>query len=108
MRFANSFSIIAVMLGRLRMSLEQCENAYRKLSSDIFAPRRSSWNIFGRGRDFLASDGRFDAKELEHAIKSVIEDQLPRGETGQPSNENEHEQNTDEIDFMEIGPACQV
>lgn len=90
------------------MSLEQCENAYRKLSSDIFAPKRSSWNLFGRGKDFLTSDGKFDAKELEHAIKSVIEDQIPRGETGQPSNGNKDEQNADDIDLMEKSPACQV
>jgi hypothetical protein len=64
--------IIAVMLGRLRMSLDECEKAYLTLSKKIFTPRRSSFQWFGRGMDFLQANGRFDARILEIAMKECI------------------------------------
>ncbi|KAH6653065.1 acyl transferase/acyl hydrolase/lysophospholipase [Truncatella angustata] len=75
------------MLGRLRMSLEDCENAYLQLSERIFAPRRQRFNIFGQTKDFLQADGRFDAVILEEAIKDVLrayktEDALLKDEGG--------------------------
>jgi len=65
-------SLIAVMLGRLRMSLDECEDAYTKMSERIFKPKRSSHNYFGRSSDFLGATGRFDSAELEDAIKEII------------------------------------
>jgi hypothetical protein len=61
------------MLGRLRMSIEECENAYRRLSERIFNPKRSSLNYAGRAKDFLSANGRFDSTELELAIKEIIQ-----------------------------------
>lgn len=59
------------MLGRLRMTLDQCEDAYLKLSEQIFTPKRSKYNLL-RGKDFLLADGKFDHEILEKAIKDII------------------------------------
>lgn len=59
------------MLGRLRMSLDECEDAYLDISERIFTPKRSKVNPF-RGKDFLLADGKFDYKALEKAIKETI------------------------------------
>ncbi|KUJ11113.1 uncharacterized protein LY89DRAFT_595046 [Mollisia scopiformis] len=59
------------MLGRLRMSLEECENAYLKLSEQISQPRHSRFSIF-RATTFLRADGKFDAAILEEVIKETL------------------------------------
>jgi hypothetical protein len=59
------------MLGRLRMTLDECEGAYLKLSERIFNPKRSKFSPF-RGKDFLLADGKFDYKVLEEGIKHII------------------------------------
>lgn len=64
--------IIAIMLGRLRMKLSYCEDAYLQLSEKIFQPRRTKANIFSQAKDFLQADGRFDAEVLEAAMKDCI------------------------------------
>lgn len=59
------------MLGRLRMTLDECEDAYLKLSKSIFKPKR----VFGvpsKGVDVLLANGRFDAKIMERVIKEAI------------------------------------
>jgi patatin-like phospholipase/acyl hydrolase len=63
--------IIAIMLGRLRMTLDECEDAYLKLSKRIFQPKRR----FGKPlkvADYLQANGRFDAHKLEEVIKDSI------------------------------------
>lgn len=65
-------SLIAVMLGRLRMNLDECEDAYTRMSERIFKPRRSSHNYLGRSSDFLGASGQFDSEELKDAIKDII------------------------------------
>jgi len=59
------------MLGRLRMSIEDCEAAYLKLSERIFQPRHSKFN-FQRTTTFLQADGKFDATVLEKAIQETL------------------------------------
>ena len=59
------------MLGRLRMTLNECEDAYLSLSERIFTPKRSTFNPL-RSKDFLLADGRFDYKILEEVIKDII------------------------------------
>jgi hypothetical protein len=59
------------------MSLEACEEAYVELSREIFTPKNPnqgalSWLSWGRGKDFLQANGRFDHKALENAIKKRI------------------------------------
>ncbi|RDL41440.1 uncharacterized protein BP5553_01419 [Venustampulla echinocandica] len=63
--------LIAIMLGRLRMTLNECEDAYLELSERIFTPKRSKINPW-RAKEFLQADGKFDYKVLEKAIKDII------------------------------------
>lgn len=65
------------MLGRLRLSLDECEAAYLELSKTIFTPRRRTPNLFGQAKDFLQVDGRFDSSTLENAIKNEIRKVFP-------------------------------
>ncbi|KFY38174.1 hypothetical protein V495_06714 [Pseudogymnoascus sp. VKM F-4514 (FW-929)] len=60
--------IIAIMLGRLKMPIAECIEAYLSLSRKIFAEKFSrSW-----GRSYLNGEGRFDATELENAVKETV------------------------------------
>lgn len=54
------------MLGRLKLSIAECIDAYLSLSDRIFQKKRHRVSIQGDIR------GRFDSKELEQAIKEVI------------------------------------
>jgi hypothetical protein len=60
------------MLGRLRMSVDECEEAYLRLSRNIFKSRRTGPNIFGRASDFLQANGKFSTEELEATIKEIV------------------------------------
>ncbi|KAI9670322.1 MAG: hypothetical protein M1831_006536 [Alyxoria varia] len=59
--------------GGLRMSIKDCEDAYCKLSSDIFNPKRHRWDP-RRTKDFLNANGKFDHTILEDLIKEKIKD----------------------------------
>ena len=79
----NSYSIIALMLGRLRMDVETAIDSYNNLAQQVFSdPKR--W----------PGDGRFKATNLEEAIKSVV-----RNVTGNP-----------EEPLLEVGnaPLCRT
>lgn len=70
--------LIAIMLGRLRMSVTECIEAYTKLSRSIFTPAHHKVNITGRAVGFLKAEGKFDSEPLEACIKQMIRDcQLP-------------------------------
>ncbi|KAI4610293.1 hypothetical protein J4E80_008057 [Alternaria sp. BMP 0032] len=58
--------LIAVMLGRLRMSVKDCIAAYLSLSERVFRKPRSGFTILGKVRS------RFDSEELARAVKKVI------------------------------------
>lgn len=64
--------LLAIMLGRLRLSIDECETAYLKLSEQIFNPKRHKMNFPGKAKDFLHANGRFDADVLKEAIKDII------------------------------------
>ena len=53
------------MLGRLKMDVQQCIDAYRGLSDQVFK-RRRRFSIGGKICE------RFDSKELEMVIKKVL------------------------------------
>jgi hypothetical protein len=57
------------------MSLDECENAYLDLSDRIFNPKRSKFDP-RRSKDFLLTDGKFDHKILEKAVKDIIGQKL--------------------------------
>jgi hypothetical protein len=60
-------SIIAIMLGRLRMTVDECIRAYKKVAQQAFTLKRTS---------ILPArpTGAFSAKALEAAIKETIEE----------------------------------
>jgi predicted acylesterase/phospholipase RssA len=76
--------LLAIMLGRLRMSLDECEEAYLNLSRMIFAPVHHKANATGRLVNFVEAKGKFKHKPLEQCIKDILgrkglpEDQLLR------------------------------
>jgi hypothetical protein len=60
-------SIIAIMLGRLRMTVDECIRAYKKVAQQAFTLKRTS---------ILPArpTGAFSAKALEAAIKQTIKE----------------------------------
>ena len=64
-----SFSLIAVMLGRLKMSVADCITAYLSLSDRVFRKTRHRVTVKGQVQ------GRFDADELARAVKDVVKQQ---------------------------------
>lgn len=56
------------MLGRLQMTLEECEDAYLRLAEKIFSPRRSTMNPL-RVPDYFQANGKFDHEVLENAVR---------------------------------------
>ncbi|ORY65136.1 acyl transferase/acyl hydrolase/lysophospholipase [Pseudomassariella vexata] len=68
--------ILAVMLGRLKMSTDECLDEYCKLSKIVFQPKRARADIPRRAADRLTADERFDADVLEQQIRAVIEKKI--------------------------------
>ncbi|GFF55509.1 hypothetical protein CNMCM6936_005638 [Aspergillus lentulus] len=62
--------LIAIMLGRLKMDVDQCIDAYVRLSKQAFT-RKNYIPVTLRG-NFRA---RFDTKKLEEALKTVVVEQ---------------------------------
>lgn len=58
--------LIALMLGRLRMSIDECIEAYKNLSPAIFSKLHHRVNIHGR------IQGRFDHQALENGVKDIL------------------------------------
>jgi len=70
------------MLGRLRMTIDECIDAYLSLSDQIFQKKRHRVTIKGN------IQGRFDSEELAQAVKKIVtgkglqEDTLLKDESG--------------------------
>jgi hypothetical protein len=65
------------MLGRLRMSIDQCEEAYMKFSEDIF----TSPNAIAKAYNLVNANGRFSTQALETNVKELIDNVgLPQSE----------------------------
>lgn len=66
-------SLIAIMLGRLEMDVDQCIAAYSELAAAVFGDK-ASWSpalpVNLRGR----VNARFDSAKLKSAILKVLED----------------------------------
>lgn len=58
--------LIAVMLGRLNMTVDECIEAYISLSDAVFRKKRHRINIRGK------LQGRFDTDELARSIKRIV------------------------------------
>ena len=68
---ADLFRILAIMLGRLRMTLDECESAYSQLAETIFTPIHNPANPV-RAYKFLNAKGKFSSTPLEDCIKNTI------------------------------------
>lgn len=61
------------MLGRLEMDVNDCIEAYRKLTVSIFNPKHSSrLKIASNIIDRFNAKGRFDSDGLGNAMKAII------------------------------------
>ncbi|KAH8911269.1 hypothetical protein BR93DRAFT_965075 [Coniochaeta sp. PMI_546] len=60
--------LIAIMLGRLKMSISDCKEAYLKFSEQAF----TSKNLIAKARGKLSVGPRFETSPLEAAIKDLI------------------------------------
>ncbi|KAI0164298.1 FabD/lysophospholipase-like protein [Hypoxylon sp. FL1284] len=61
--------IIAIMLGRLGMTVEDCIEAYRNLAERAFTPKRRLLSVP------VSPKGAYSALELERAMKEVVKNQ---------------------------------
>jgi hypothetical protein len=59
-------SLSAIMLGRLRMTVDDCIDAYTSVSDRIFQRKKHNATIRGRVQ------GRLDSREMEAALKEII------------------------------------
>ena len=59
---------MAIMLGRLRMSVDDCIKVYTHMSDTIFTKQKHRVNIKGNVQ------ARFDTAALESAVKKAIRD----------------------------------
>jgi patatin-like phospholipase/acyl hydrolase len=60
--------LIAIMLGRLRMTVDDCIDAYTSLSDKVFEKKSRRVTVKGK------LQGRFDTAELERAVKQILVD----------------------------------
>ena len=67
---ADRASLIAIMLGRLAMTVEECITAYEKLMKSVFEAK-SSWLPVGWS---LQTKAQFDSDKLRKAIEKVVTD----------------------------------
>lgn len=63
--------LIAIMLGRLRMNVDECIKSYLQLSSTAFQPKRSKMNIAGAVKDKLQARGAYRSEALANEFKKV-------------------------------------
>ncbi|RMJ20845.1 Patatin-like phospholipase [Aspergillus sp. HF37] len=61
--------LIAIMLGRLEMGVDECIGAYSDLAAAVFGKKRSSTPFTFRG----GIKAQFDSAKLESAIQKVVE-----------------------------------
>ncbi|CAO2648169.1 Nn.00g090910.m01.CDS01 [Neocucurbitaria sp. VM-36] len=63
--------LIAIMLGRLKMTIDECIEKYQQFMTTVF---KSSWK--GKTGDLLANGTYYDASLLEKVVKDIIREKL--------------------------------
>ncbi|KAF9874662.1 ankyrin repeat protein [Colletotrichum karsti] len=66
--------IIALMLGCLKMSVEECHDTYMKLANTIFKPKRWRCNVFNRSLDLISANERYDSAKMEELVQQIIKE----------------------------------
>ena len=69
--FTNGHRLIAIMLGRLEMDVDDCISAYSKLMELVFA-KKSNWSLVGWTGVINA---QFESTRLKNALEEVFTDQ---------------------------------
>ncbi|KAI1358173.1 hypothetical protein F5Y08DRAFT_351165 [Xylaria arbuscula] len=63
--------LIAIMLGRLQMGVDECIRKYLDVSSAAFQPKRSRANIPARAKDLFKAQGAYQEQSLEAEFKKA-------------------------------------
>ncbi|KAF6824090.1 ankyrin repeat protein [Colletotrichum plurivorum] len=66
--------IIAIMLGCLKMSVDECYDVYMNLAKTIFKPKRWRCDIFNRGLDLVSASERYDSAKMEDLVQQIIKE----------------------------------
>ena len=64
--------LIAIMLGRLQMTVDDCIDAYSSLSDRVFQKKNRRLGFGSLLRPKIQVQGRFDSDELKNAIKEIM------------------------------------
>jgi hypothetical protein len=70
------------MLGRLKMTVQECLDAYDSVMKDVFG---SGWlhTHIGKPLDYLTKGEFYSAGQLEKVIKDLLRKRLPAGQNGE-------------------------
>jgi len=71
--------LIAIMLGRLHMTVDEAIEAYLSLSKEVFAPKHK-FNKLASLANAMKLKGLCSSAALEAAVKAQVEDKLGEGE----------------------------
>ncbi|KAI1844010.1 hypothetical protein JX266_009876 [Neoarthrinium moseri] len=63
--------LIAIMLGRLQMSVDECIDKYLSLSAEAFQRKRLKSNIAGRAKSLWKAEGAYQSDALADAFKEA-------------------------------------
>ncbi|CAG7941661.1 unnamed protein product [Penicillium salamii] len=87
--------LIAIMLGRLQMSVQECLDTYDSVMKDVFG---SGWlhTHIGKPLDYLTKGEFYSAGQLEKVIKKLLDKKLPVG------------QNAENALLLDEGSSCKI
>lgn len=96
--------LLAIVLGRLRMTIEECRNAYLTLSKEAFQVKnfiakpslKLPWNT--------KLKARFDTDALERGIRQIIVTALRKD----PSNENKSDEELAKTLLQDVDAKCRT
>jgi patatin-like phospholipase/acyl hydrolase len=96
--------LIAIMLGRLRMTIKECRDAYMSLSKEAFQAKnliiRPGWSWPWRAR----LQARFDTAALERGIRELIVTAL----RNDPNNESKSDEELAGTLLKDVDSKCKV
>lgn len=72
--------LVAILLGRLRLSVPEAIEVYRVLAKDVFSTTKA-----------VGKDGRYKASNLETAVKSVLVEKLGEGHSEEKMFESDND-----------------
>jgi len=96
--------LIAIMLGRLHMSVEECRDAYRELSDKAFCLKKGWVKPSLKAPLYWKLRDRFDSDALERGIKRIIVAALKK----RPENQSVSKEELESSLLKEENPKCKV